>query len=43
MFVLAAHARPSHEQAIPKKPASEPDLRQMNPVVDETGFITIGS
>jgi hypothetical protein len=42
-LVLAAHAHPSLDQASPSKLASEPDLRQMNPVVDETGFITIKS
>jgi hypothetical protein len=34
--------RPSYDQANPGKLASEPDLRQINPVV-VTGFITIGS
>jgi hypothetical protein len=42
VIVLATHSRPSHDQASPRKLASEPDLRQMNPVV-VTGFITIGS
>jgi hypothetical protein len=43
-LVLAARfcLRPSYDQASPCKLASEPDLRQMNPVV-VTGFITIKS
>ena len=40
-IVLATHPRPSYGQAIPKNVLSEPDLRQINPVV-VTGFVTIG-
>jgi hypothetical protein len=40
--LLATHPRPSHDHASPEKLASEPDLRQMNPVV-VTGSITIES
>jgi hypothetical protein len=36
------HSRPSYDQASPRKLASEPDLRQMIPVV-VTGTITIES
>jgi hypothetical protein len=39
-LVLATHGRPSYDQASPSKLASDPDLRQINPVV-VTGFITI--
>jgi hypothetical protein len=39
-LVLATHLRPSHDQAGPEKLASEPDLRQTNPVV-VSGFITV--
>jgi hypothetical protein len=40
-FLPATPSRPSHDEASSSKLALEPDLRQMNPVVVETGFITI--
>ena len=41
-IALAAHTRPSHDQASPKNLASEPDLRQINPAV-VSGSIPIRS